>query len=201
MSYIEQSITGGEKIIMIGRFHWIYLAGALFWIAFGLFGCAAIVGGGIAFNVHAGMGAAYPGLPTHLFWSGWSNVVAAQGGYIAVIRDLHPFVRVGAFGILILGFALFAHMMIIRATTEIAITTNRLVLKEGIIARHVDEMNIDRIESVHVIQSVLGRMLDFGTVMVRGMGIGEILLPPIAHPIMLRNAIEKAREVHGGNKE
>ena len=83
--------------------------------------------------------------------------------------------------------------MIIKATTEIAVTTKRLVIKEGIIARRVDEMNIDRIESVHVMQSVLGRLLDYGVVMVRGMGIGEIRLPRLARPITIRQAIEKAK--------
>jgi hypothetical protein len=55
-------------------------------------------------------------------------------------------------------------------------------------------MNIDRIDSLHDTQSGLGRMLHFGTVMVRGMGVGEIVLPPLAEPVNFRNAIERARE-------
>lgn len=196
MSYIEQSLVAGEKVVHIGRFHWIYIAGAVFWIFFGLIGCALIIGSGMAFTIHQGINDAYPNLPSSQFWEGWSSVVAQSGGYIAVIRDQHPILRIAAFGILLLGFLLFGHMMIVRATTEIAITNTRFVLKEGIIARNVDEMNIDRIESVHVIQSVIGRLMDFGTVMVRGMGIGEIILPPVAHPIVLRKAIDRAKQMH-----
>ncbi len=194
MSYIEQSITGNEKVLVIGRFHWIYMAGALFWLIFGLIGCLIVLGFGMWWKVHSGMNILYPNLPAHMFWQGWSAVVEAQGGYVTAIRDINTYVRLGAFGFLVLGMLLFAHMMVIRATTEIAVTTQRLVIKEGVIARHVDEMNIDRIESVHVTQSVLGRMLNFGTVMVRGMGVGEIVLPPLAEPVNFRNAIERARE-------
>lgn len=200
MDYVEQSLIGTEKIVHIGRFHWVYLAGAFFWIFFGVLICVAIMGAAVAWDVHATMRDAMPSLPAHMFWDGWSDIVMRKGGYIALIRDVPLPVKLGAFGALILGIILFAHMMIVRTTTEIAVTSNRLVLKEGVIARHVDEIAIDRIESVHVIQSVIGRLLDYGTVMVRGMGVGEILLPPVARPIILRNAIEKAKQMHDAGK-
>ena len=85
--------------------------------------------------------------------------------------------------------------MIIRATTEIGVTDARLVYKRGLIARAVGEINIDRIEGVNVLQGVLGRVLGYGRVMVRGMGVGEVVLPPIAQPIRFKKAIEKARAV------
>lgn len=194
MDYVRESLMGSEKVLAIGRFHWIYVAGATFWIFFGLVLCAGIIAGGVAWDVKVAMDAAWPGLPRHLFWQGWGQVVDRSGGYLALIRNLHIGVRAAAFVALLLGISLFARMMIIRATTEIAVTTSRLVLKEGVIARNVDEMSVDRIESVHVIQSILGRLLDFGTVMVRGMGIGEIVLPPLADPVSFRNALEKARQ-------
>lgn len=194
MSYVEQSLTGNEKVIVIGRFHWIYMAGALFWLAFGLIGCIAVLSVGLTWNVNSFINERYADVPLSAMWSAWGTVIDMQGGYVAAVREVGTAVRLAAFAVLLLGIALFAHMMIIRSTTEIAVTTHRLVLKEGVIARNVDEMNIDRIESVHVIQSVLGRMLDYGTVMVRGMGVGEILLPPLARPVNFRNAIDKARE-------
>lgn len=200
MSYVEQSLTGNEKVIVIGRFHWIYMAGAFFWLVFGLLACLGVLGIGLAFNVHSVVSARFPDLPMSAMWDAWATVIDMQGGYIAAVRDVGTVVRLIAFAFLLLGLALFAHMMIIRSTTEIAITTHRLVLKEGVIARNVDEMNIDRIESVHVIQSVLGRMLDYGTVMVRGMGVGEILLPPLAEPVTFRNAIDRAREYQMGQR-
>jgi hypothetical protein len=195
VSYIAQSLTAGEKVVHLGRFHWIYIAGAMLWLIIGLLGCVGIIGGAMAIGVQHSVDVTYPSLPPYLFWKGWAQAVDSHGGYIAMMRGLNPLVRFGAFGFLLLGIALFAHMMIIRATTEIAVTSSRFVLKEGIVARHVDEINIDRIESVHVIQSILGRLLDYGTVMVRGMGVGEIILPPVAHPIVLRKAIDHAKQL------
>lgn len=192
-SYIEQSLTSGEKVVYIGRFHWIYLASAMSWIILGFVVCFATIAIATFFSVKQGMNIAYPNLPTQYYAQGWDAVVTSRGGYLDIVRDLPGAVRIGAFAAIIIGLLLFLQMMVVRATTEIAVTSHRFVLKEGIIARNVDEMNINRIESVHVMQSVLGRILGFGTVMVRGMGIGEIILPPVANPIVLRNAIDHAR--------
>lgn len=200
MEYVEESLTGSEKVVMAGRFHWIYMVGAVFWIVLGVGLCVGIIIGGVVWDVRSGMESTYPNLPQAMFWQGWDAVVAKSGGYMTIVRDLNIAVRGAAFAMLILGIALFAHMLMVRATTEIAVTSHRLVLKEGIVSRNVDEMSVDRIESVHVIQSILGRIFNFGTVMVRGMGVGEIVLPPLADPISFRNALEKARQLHERSK-
>ncbi len=137
MEYDEESLTGAEKVVTVGRFHWIYFIGAVFWIVFGVILCAAVIAGGVMWDVKSALSAAYPNLPDHLFWQGWNQTVARAGGYLTIIRDLHVIVRGGAFVALLLGILLFAHMMMVRATTEIAVTSHRLVLKEGIISRNV----------------------------------------------------------------
>jgi hypothetical protein len=50
-------------------------------------------------------------------------------------------------------------------------------------------MNVSKVETVDVQQGVLGRMLGFGTVLVRGTGAGLEPLRRIAEPIALRNSI------------
>jgi hypothetical protein len=74
-------------------------------------------------------------------------------------------------------------------TTEIAVTNRRVIYKRGFIRRHTAEMNMDKIESVTVTQSILGRMLDYGTIHVRGTGEGIERLNRIKSPIALRNCI------------
>lgn len=91
-------------------------------------------------------------------------------------------------------FAVFGLILLVRAwwqafTTEIAVTNHRVVYKKGFIKRHTDEMNIDKIESVIVDQSILGRIFGYGTVSIRGTGASMEELPLIAHAIELRNAI------------
>ena len=56
--------------------------------------------------------------------------------------------------------------------TEIAVTNRRVIYKKGMIRLQTNEMNMDKVESVQVDQSVLGRMFDFGTVKILGTGEG-----------------------------
>ena len=73
--------------------------------------------------------------------------------------------------------------------TEIAVTDRRVIVKTGLIRRHTAEMNMDKVESVTVYQSVLGRLLGYGSVHVRGTGEGLGHLDYISSPILLRNMI------------
>lgn len=76
-----------------------------------------------------------------------------------------------------------------RWTTETDVTTLRVVHKEGFISRKTFEMNVDKVESVDVSQSVLGRILGYGDVMVRGVGEGDKEIKTIAAPLAFRNAV------------
>ena len=76
--------------------------------------------------------------------------------------------------------------------TEIAVTNRRVIYKRGFISRTTAEMQMDKIESVEVDQSILGQILDYGKVTVLGTGVGsglEKIKEPIAAPLKLRNHI------------
>jgi uncharacterized membrane protein YdbT with pleckstrin-like domain len=74
-------------------------------------------------------------------------------------------------------------------TTEIAVTDRRVIYKTGFISRKTTEMHMDKVESVDVDQSVLGRILDYGNVMVRGTGSGLSPIKNVDAPLELRNHI------------
>ena len=75
------------------------------------------------------------------------------------------------------------------------------IYKKGLIARHVGELGIDRIEGVSVSQGVWGRIWGYGTIIIRGMGVGEVILPSlIEEPIAFRKAIQEARSIREQNK-
>ncbi|HEX2137585.1 MAG TPA: PH domain-containing protein [Microvirga sp.] len=76
-----------------------------------------------------------------------------------------------------------------RFGTEIAVTDRRVIYKTGLIRRHSTEITIDKIESVDVDQSILGRMFGYGTLTIRGTGEAVEPLRDIADPIDFRNAI------------
>jgi uncharacterized membrane protein YdbT with pleckstrin-like domain len=76
-----------------------------------------------------------------------------------------------------------------RWTTEIDVTDRRVVYKRGFIRRHTVEMNMDKVESVDVDQSILGRIFDFGDIVVRGTGHGIEPLHNIQSPLQFRNYV------------
>jgi uncharacterized membrane protein YdbT with pleckstrin-like domain len=87
------------------------------------------------------------------------------------------------------GLVLVARATFDRWMTEIAVTDRRVISKKGFIWRNTTEMHMDKVESVEVKQSVLGRILDYGDVEIRGVGSGFEPLRNIAAPIELRNHI------------
>lgn len=176
MLYVEQSLGPNEELVHVGRFHWMYTVSAFGAILWGAVGSIMIIAGAIF--IYNRMGWFPP-----------------QMGILDSIRALHPGVRIFALLIFVLGLFSFAQMMVVKATTEIAITSRRLIYKRGLIARHVGEMSVDRIEGVNVLQSILGRIFDYGRLAVRGMGVGEVVLPPIENPLEFRQSIEKARSL------
>ena len=74
-------------------------------------------------------------------------------------------------------------------TTEIAVTNHRIIFKTGLVRRHTNEMNMQKVESVKVDQSVLGRILNYGDVVIIGTGEGQEQLKSVAAPVDLRNHI------------
>lgn len=83
----------------------------------------------------------------------------------------------------------FASAWFRRWTTEVDVTDRRVVYKCGFIRRHTVEMNMDKVESVDVDQSIFGRLLNYGDVTIRGTGEGWEPLRNIGAPLRLRNHV------------
>jgi uncharacterized membrane protein YdbT with pleckstrin-like domain len=76
-----------------------------------------------------------------------------------------------------------------RWTNETDVTSLRVVHKEGFIQRETFEMNLDKVESVDVKQSIPARIFGYGDVTIRGVGEGDKDIKMIASPIQFRNHI------------
>jgi uncharacterized membrane protein YdbT with pleckstrin-like domain len=76
-----------------------------------------------------------------------------------------------------------------RFTTETDVTNMRVVHKTGFIKRRSFEMALDKVESVDVDQSILGRILNYGDVRILGVGEGKETITTIASPLAFRSAI------------
>src|SRR3979409_1909875 len=76
-----------------------------------------------------------------------------------------------------------------RWTTETDVTNLRVIHKTGFIKRRSFEMSLDKVESVDVNQSILGRILNYGDVTILGVGEGRETIKTIASPLAFRNFI------------
>ena len=76
-----------------------------------------------------------------------------------------------------------------RTTTELAITSHRVIYKAGLFGRHTMEMSLAKVESVDVDQSILGRVFGYGTVVMRGTGGSLEPIRDIGDPLGFRNNI------------
>lgn len=89
-----------------------------------------------------------------------------------------------------LGVLLLICQMIGKATSEFAVTSNKVIIKTGWIFRTTIELNISKVESVDVHQGIFGRMFDYGTVIVVGTGASKQPFRTVANPLQFRKAIQ-----------
>src|SRR5215510_12448880 len=124
---------------------------------------------------------------TQLHWAAyWRALVLSLFGALLLLAG-DP---VSAMIALVL-FVLAAFVTIDPWTTEIAITNHRVLLKRGFIRRGTVEINIDKVASVVVRQSILGRILNFGTVIVRGTSGSASPLTYVDAPRALQRALRR----------
>ena len=120
-------------------------------------------------------------------------VIAAVPLAIAAVVMDNDTLRLGLMGaavlVLVLGLFQMLRAWLKVAGTEITVTSLRVIYKTGIISRNTLEMNLDKVESVLVQQSLLGRALDYGAVIIRGVGAGLEPVDNIAAPLELHRHV------------
>ena len=128
-----------------------------------------------------------------IYFVGLVLIVAAICLAVAAVVLKMESLRVGlllaALIALFLGLFQMIRAWIVAVNTEIIVTTRRVIYKTGFISRNTVEMNLDKVESVLVQQGILGRMLDFGTVIIRGVGAGLEPVDNIAAPLELHRHV------------
>jgi uncharacterized membrane protein YdbT with pleckstrin-like domain len=93
-----------------------------------------------------------------------------------------------------LGVLVIVVALVRRSSTELAVTNRRVIAKFGLIARSTVEMNLAKIESVRVEQTVVGRLFGFGSIIVTGTGSTMDPIRFIADAIAFRQAIQAATD-------
>jgi hypothetical protein len=91
----------------------------------------------------------------------------------------------------IIAAGLTVQSTVIYFATEFALTDKRIIGKTGFIARTSLEIVLGKIEGIMVNQGILGRMLDYGTIVVTGTGTSRTTFKGISSPLECRRAIQQ----------
>tara|TARA_R110002012_G_scaffold183514_1_gene349912 strand:- start:766 stop:1179 length:414 start_codon:yes stop_codon:yes gene_type:complete len=93
-----------------------------------------------------------------------------------------------------LALALLVPVFLKIISTELAFTNKRVIAKFGFIKRSTVELKVDKVESVQIQQGILGRIFNFGSLIVSGAGTPQTPIPKIANPMNFRKAFMEYQE-------
>ena len=121
----------------------------------------------------------------------------SSGEVIHKVFQLHWFAKVPMYCWLGLGLVTFGLTWLIALyeyfrlrSIEQGVTNKRVILKNGIISRHTEEMKLSSIETVEIEQGIWGRMFGYGTVKLTGRGISDVKFRNIDDPMQVKRDIE-----------
>ncbi len=160
MSYVEKHLIPGETIQYQTKLHWIVMLGHLAIAA--VFELLALTFLVASFSRSAG-----------------AKAVPSRGS-----------LYLGALTFFLIGAALFCIGLLKRNVTEMAVTNKRVIVKSGLVDRRTTEILLSRIESVVVDEPAVGRILGYGTVIVRGTGGTPEVFEKIQHPLKFRDQVQ-----------
>ena len=112
------------------------------------------------------------------------------GSLVAMVGSL----SVGTAIMFLISAVLLGWPFIARRTTELVITDKRLIAKYGMISTHSIEIRFDKIETVQVKQGLLGRLFNYGDIVVTGTGSTFDPIRNIASAMKFRTALNQAMD-------
>jgi uncharacterized membrane protein YdbT with pleckstrin-like domain len=166
MGYVDRNLVPGETLLYRTRHHWLVLLGPLI-------GGSSLLVPGIALLAEA---------------------INTRGttGLVVGSSTISPEVMAIAGAVLVVAAVItFSYGVAKRNATEMAVTNRRVLIKTGIGSRRTLDLMLSRVESIGVEESAVGRMLGYGSVVVRGTGGTPEPFVMIAHPQEFRRAVQE----------
>ena len=140
---------------------------------------------------HAGLAAFFVAAGVALLVFSW-NVKKSGASH----SDVLIWLAVAAF---LVAVILFGAGLVKQNATVMALTSKRVIVKTGMASRRTIEILLSRIESVVVEEPALGRLLGYGTVIIRGTGGTPESFDNIARPLEFRAQVQA--QIDGGLKQ
>ncbi|MCD8562622.1 MAG: PH domain-containing protein [Alphaproteobacteria bacterium] len=172
MTFLKRITGPDERLIGVCSAHWVYGAQGLAWLG-------VLAGGGMAAQV---------------FLQDFAINHSAQP--FAPVLDI-----IGDYTLwtaLALGVLLFLFYFVIMISTEVALTSKRVIFKHGLIAVDVREVDIEEVKEAHVNNGWLGRFFNYGYIVLDARFVENLVLPAIGDPYRFIKALNEARAQGGG---
>ena len=166
MGYVDRNLVPGETLLYRTRHHWLVLMGPFF-------GGLLLLVPGIALMVEA-------------------IATRDSAGLVVGSATISPKVMVVS-GVILVAAAIiiFSYGVAKRNATEMAVTNRRVLIKTGMTSRRTLDLMLSRVESIGVEETAAGRVLGYGSVVVRGTGGTPEPFLMIAHPQEFRRAVQE----------
>jgi uncharacterized membrane protein YdbT with pleckstrin-like domain len=115
------------------------------------------------------------------------------------VWSLLPILIAGLIFLFLWGFGLLFWLaaFIRYKTTELAFTNKRVIAKFGFISRQTVELNLAKVETLQVNQGILGRIFNFGTLVISGAGNPQAPIPGISNPMAFRRSFMEFQDRAG----
>ena len=98
---------------------------------------------------------------------------------------------IGGIALLVIALVILVRGILTRNSVQMAVTNKRVIAKVGVVTRRTVDMLLSRVESVGVEEGAIGRMLGYGTVILRGTGGTPETFSKIAHPLEFRTQVQQ----------
>ncbi len=153
MSYVDDHLLPGERVVYRARLHWIAFRASLLLLTL------AVVAG-VAGQL----------VSTNAYEDAWKLWVPAGLVVLALLAAIGPWIR--------------------QTTSEFAVTDKRVLVKTGVVQRDSLETLLSKVEAIGVDQTLLGRMLGFGSITIVGTGGTRESFERIAAPLEFRRQVQ-----------
>jgi len=90
----------------------------------------------------------------------------------------------------LLAFIFWAYAGLDYFTSEFVVTNKRVMMREGFFYRHMNETRLTTVSQINVDQSLLGRILNYGTVSINAFGAYDAF-SAIARPVFFQKQVNE----------
>jgi len=172
MKYLSKALQDGEKPLCRSHLHPIFLISGLLWLA-----CLAGIGW----------------ILDYLLWSHFGSYIPANE---IDISNVQLGLRPGQIGFLFTlgGLFIFAAEFVKYISTDIVVTTKRILYKTGLVKVKVDATDLVDVLGVHIDQGWFGQFLGYGKMHIDCRFVEDVYIPYAKNPYGLMTTMQKAKE-------